>query len=123
MLGYVPGDRLGFGGTEARTLMRDWAHNGRTARYEPIGSDVNYESALRELQVDLVTVEGAPRSRRSYRSQALREEAGRARSMGSGRGRCGPCGRRLDRGAHCRTGYAREPVTAAGECRLKMRSR
>jgi len=56
ILGYVPGDRLGFGGTEARTLMRDWAHNGRTARYEPIGSDVNYESALRELQVDLVTV-------------------------------------------------------------------
>lgn len=55
-LGYVPGDRLGFGGTEARTLMRDWAHNARTARYEPMGSDVDYESALGELQVELVTV-------------------------------------------------------------------
>ncbi|MGH7282694.1 MAG: alpha/beta hydrolase family protein [Polyangiaceae bacterium] len=25
-LGYVPGDRLGFGGREARTLIREWAH-------------------------------------------------------------------------------------------------
>jgi predicted alpha/beta hydrolase len=56
ILGYVPGDRLGFGGTEARTLMRDWAHNARTARYEPIGSEVDYESALRALHVDLLTV-------------------------------------------------------------------
>ena len=56
LLGYVPGDRFGFGGKEARTLMRDWAHNARTARYEPIGSEVDYESALAELEVDLVTV-------------------------------------------------------------------
>lgn len=56
MLGYVPGDRLGFGGIEARTLMRDWAHNARTARYEPIDSDVDYEAALRELEVELLTV-------------------------------------------------------------------
>ena len=56
LLGYVPGDRLGFGGTEARTLMRDWAHNARTARYEPAGSDVDYEAALADLEVELVTV-------------------------------------------------------------------
>lgn len=56
LLGYVPGDRLGFGGTEARTLMRDWAHNAKTARYEPVGSDVDYEAALRTLEVDLLSV-------------------------------------------------------------------
>lgn len=56
VLGYVPGDRLGFGGTEARTLMRDWSHNARTARYELIGSDVDYESALEALEVDLISV-------------------------------------------------------------------
>ena len=56
VLGYVPGDRLGFGGTEARTLMRDWAHNARTARYEPIGSDVDYEAALRTLEIDLLSI-------------------------------------------------------------------
>jgi predicted alpha/beta hydrolase len=44
-LGYVPGNRLGFGGTEARTLMRDWAHNAKTARYEPIGSEVDLFTA------------------------------------------------------------------------------
>ena len=56
ILGYVPGDRLGFGGTEARTLMRDWSHNAKTARYELPGSKVNYEAALASLDVDLVTV-------------------------------------------------------------------
>lgn len=56
LLGYVPGDRFGFGGTEGRTLMRDWAHNARTARYEPIDSDVDYETALASLEVELVTV-------------------------------------------------------------------
>jgi predicted alpha/beta hydrolase len=56
LLGYVPGDRLGFGGKEARTLMRDWAHNAMTARYEPTGSSVDYEAALASLEVELVTV-------------------------------------------------------------------
>jgi predicted alpha/beta hydrolase len=56
LLGYVPGDRFGFGGTEARTLMRDWSHNARTARYEPIGSVVDYEAALARLELELVTV-------------------------------------------------------------------
>lgn len=56
LLGYVPGDRLGFGGKESRTLMRDWSHNAKTARYEPIGSGVDYEAALASFEVDLVTV-------------------------------------------------------------------
>ena len=56
LLGYVPGDRLGFGGTEARTLMRDWSHNARTARYDLIGSDMDYEAALAKFEVELVTV-------------------------------------------------------------------
>jgi predicted alpha/beta hydrolase len=57
LLGYVPGKRLGFGGAaEAQTLMRDWSHNARTARYEPTGSRVDYETALREVELDLLTV-------------------------------------------------------------------
>lgn len=57
VLGYVPGKRLGFGGAiEARTLMRDWSHNARTARYEPRGSYVDYEEALRQAELDFVTV-------------------------------------------------------------------
>jgi len=56
ILGYVPGKRLGFGGTEARTLMRDWAHNARTGRYEPAGSGIDYERALGDVDTDLITV-------------------------------------------------------------------
>jgi predicted alpha/beta hydrolase len=57
LLGYVPGKRFGFGGErEARTLMLDWSHNARTARYEPIGSDIDYEAALQGVQLDLITV-------------------------------------------------------------------
>jgi predicted alpha/beta hydrolase len=57
LLGYVPGERLGFGGkAEARTLMRDWSHNARTARYEPIGSKVDYEAALQDAELNFVTV-------------------------------------------------------------------
>jgi predicted alpha/beta hydrolase len=32
-VGYYPGRRLGFAGTEARRLMIDWAQTGRTGRY------------------------------------------------------------------------------------------
>ena len=56
LLGYVPGKRFGFGGIEARTVMRDWSHNARTARYEPIGSAIDYESALRDVEIDFITV-------------------------------------------------------------------
>ncbi|MGB8331027.1 MAG: alpha/beta fold hydrolase [Polyangiales bacterium] len=56
LLGYVPGHRLGFGGTEARTLMKDWTHNAKTGLYELTGSEVDYEAALETLRVDLITV-------------------------------------------------------------------
>jgi predicted alpha/beta hydrolase len=32
-LGHFPGDRLGFGGRQARTLMREWAQLARTGRF------------------------------------------------------------------------------------------
>ena len=44
--GYFPGRRIGFGGAEAKTLMRDWARSGRTGRYAPSGIDDDLESAL-----------------------------------------------------------------------------
>lgn len=56
LLGYVPGKRFGFGGIEARTVMLDWSHNAKTARYEPRGSSVDYEAALRNAELDFVTI-------------------------------------------------------------------
>ncbi len=50
LLGYFPGDRMGFGGREAAGVMRDWAHVARTGRYQPQGSAVDYEGALARLE-------------------------------------------------------------------------
>ena len=37
LLGYYPGDKLGFGGREARTLMQDWLALAKTNRYQANG--------------------------------------------------------------------------------------
>lgn len=50
LLGWFPGKRLGFAGDEARTIMRDWAHQGRTGRYAPKGAGWDYERRLAELE-------------------------------------------------------------------------
>lgn len=44
--GTLPGRALGFGGDEARTLMRDWTGVGLSNRYAAIGLDVDLEAAL-----------------------------------------------------------------------------
>lgn len=56
VLGYWPGERFGFGGRQPAGIMRDWARQGRTARYRLGGSKIDYEEALRELDVALLTV-------------------------------------------------------------------
>jgi predicted alpha/beta hydrolase len=33
LCGYLPGRRIGFGGNEARGVIRDWARTGRSGRY------------------------------------------------------------------------------------------
>lgn len=38
-LGVFPGDRVGFGGREARTLIVQWSHAGQTGRYAHGGFD------------------------------------------------------------------------------------
>jgi predicted alpha/beta hydrolase len=34
LFGYFPGDRVGFGGREARGVIRDWSRSGLRGRYE-----------------------------------------------------------------------------------------
>jgi predicted alpha/beta hydrolase len=55
-LGYFPGRRIGFGGTEARGVICDWAHTGRTGWYEPAGSAVDYERLLGEMELPVLAV-------------------------------------------------------------------
>lgn len=56
VLGYWPGRRFGFGGQQPAHLMRDWARQGRTGRYRLRGTRTDYEAALRELRLSVLTV-------------------------------------------------------------------
>lgn len=53
LVGYFPGKRVGFGGTEAKTLMQDWARLGRTGRFSLRG-EMDYESALAQSRVPVL---------------------------------------------------------------------
>jgi predicted alpha/beta hydrolase len=47
--GALPGRRIGFGGQEARGLIRDWARSGLSGRYAAAGLDIDLEAAMGAL--------------------------------------------------------------------------
>ena len=49
--GALPGRKLGFGGEEARTLIRDWARVGLSGRYAADGLDTDLEAAMSKVSV------------------------------------------------------------------------
>lgn len=56
VLGYWPGDRLGFGGLQPAAVMRDWAYTVRTGRYHAATGSFDYETALREFRGDVLAI-------------------------------------------------------------------
>jgi len=56
LLGFFPGHLVRFGGREARRLVRDWAHQGRTGRYEAAGSTLDYEALLGDLRLPILAI-------------------------------------------------------------------
>ncbi len=46
VIGCYPGERLGFGGREARRLMQDWRHLALHNVYHADGMDVDFESGI-----------------------------------------------------------------------------
>lgn len=48
--GTLPGRRLGFGGEEARSLIRDWATVGLSGRYAAAGLEVDLEAAMAQAR-------------------------------------------------------------------------
>ena len=54
--GSLPGRQLGFGGDEARSLMRDWARVGLSNRYAAAGMDIDLEAALARVSVEIRAV-------------------------------------------------------------------
>ncbi|TZF90580.1 alpha/beta hydrolase family protein [Cognatilysobacter lacus] len=68
--GALPGRRIGFGGTEARSVIRDWSRTGLTGHYAAPGVG-DIESSLRQLRVPVRAVLAArdwlaPRSSLDY---------------------------------------------------------
>jgi predicted alpha/beta hydrolase len=49
--GALPGHRIGFGGNEARSLVRDWARTALSGRYAATGIDIDLEAAMATLHV------------------------------------------------------------------------
>ena len=50
LCGYFPGDRVGFAGREARSVVREWALSGWRGRYQVDGIDHDLEAALGEVR-------------------------------------------------------------------------
>lgn len=56
LLGYYPGDRLGFGGREARTLMADWLALAKTNVYQARGMDEDFDAAIGRYAGPLLSI-------------------------------------------------------------------
>lgn len=53
--GYFPGRTFGFGGLEAKNVIRDWARQGRTGAYEILNSSIQYETFLAKLTLPVIS--------------------------------------------------------------------
>ncbi len=54
-VGYFPGRTFGFGGIEAKSVIRDWSRQGRTGLYEILNSSLNYETLLAKLALPVIS--------------------------------------------------------------------
>jgi len=54
--GVLPGRRVGFGGSEAHGLIRDWARVGLCGRYAAAGLPVDLEAAMGKLDVPVTAL-------------------------------------------------------------------
>ena len=56
IVGHFPGRVFGFGGNEARTIMKDWCHNALTGKYEVANSGFDYEVALGKMSTPFLAI-------------------------------------------------------------------
>lgn len=56
IIGYFPGNKIGFAGKEARTVIRDWSYNARNGNYKLTDSDFDYEKALKRLNKPVMSI-------------------------------------------------------------------
>jgi len=51
LFGYFPGDKVGFGGIGAKTVMLDWGHVGKTGKYTIANDAFNYEKGMQDTKL------------------------------------------------------------------------
>ncbi len=56
ILGYFPGKKVGFAGTEAKNVILDWAYTGRTGKYKPLGDDFDYENNFKTIELPVLAI-------------------------------------------------------------------
>ncbi|MCL6416774.1 alpha/beta fold hydrolase [Aestuariirhabdus sp. Z084] len=56
VMGYLPGKQLGFGGREARQLIKEWAHCARTGHYKLKSHDDTLEEKLAEVRLPVMAI-------------------------------------------------------------------
>ena len=56
IVGYFPGNKLGFGGVQPKGIIKDWAYQSRTGNYKLQSSCVNFESRLRTLDIPILAI-------------------------------------------------------------------
>src|SRR5699024_7426123 len=56
LFGYYPGDRFGFGGREARTMMSDWRELANSNRYIAKGMRVDFDTKIARYSGRVLTL-------------------------------------------------------------------
>lgn len=56
LFGYFPGKKVGFGGTEAKSLIGDWSRQSRTGKYVLKNDSLDYESALKNVKLPVLAI-------------------------------------------------------------------
>jgi len=56
VLGFFPGDRLGFGGRQPSNMILDWTEEALTGKYRVKGDAADYDQELRQLAMPVLMV-------------------------------------------------------------------
>jgi len=56
VVGYLPGEKVGFAGNEAKQMIRDWAGVAITGKYRPAGSQFDYEAGMHKLSLPVLSL-------------------------------------------------------------------
>jgi predicted alpha/beta hydrolase len=56
LCGYLPGKKVGFGGTEAKSLIGDWSRQARTGNYVLKNDAFDYETAMKQVKLPVLAI-------------------------------------------------------------------